>query len=379
MIRRFVLLLLTVAVLSVFFLVTLVGIDDEFHGYETSQTYQKEKDSNLKMILVGDTGGMPIIHTTSAQNRAAKTMSDMSDERGLDLVINTGDNIYYTGAVDEFDDRFQTSFEKPYTAIDVPWYMIAGNHDHFGNISAQIAYTNHSRKWKFPSLYYKVSEKTKDGATIDILMIDTIVLCGNSRDIEFAGFWKMVTAKSHTPEGPVNVTAANLQYKWLETNLKNSTADYLFVVGHYPVYSVSSHGPTQCMIDNVIPYLAKYNVTAYISGHDHSLQHFVGPNPIHKDKEINYIVTGAGSRSDPSGKNKNSIPGDVTTKFHFPKSGWIIKQLGFSDAGFIYTAINSHMADLSFVDKKGRILYATYLYPRKGRISKETESTTPPV
>lgn len=49
-------------------------------------------------------------------------------------------------------------------------------------------------------------------------------------------------------------------------------ADYIFVSGHYPIYSVSSHGPTECLINRLDPLLRKHRVSAYIAGHDHTLQ-----------------------------------------------------------------------------------------------------------
>lgn len=38
------------------------------------------------------------------------------------------------------------------------------------------------------------------------------------------------------------------QLQFIEATLANSTADWLFVVGHYPVYSGGSHGNTAELI-----------------------------------------------------------------------------------------------------------------------------------
>lgn len=43
----------------------------------------------------------------------------------------------------------QQTFENVYDgdAMRKPWYVIGGNHDHYGNIDAQVAYTNRSQRW----------------------------------------------------------------------------------------------------------------------------------------------------------------------------------------------------------------------------------------
>lgn len=116
-------------------------------------------------------------------------------------------------------------------------------------------------------------------------------------------------------------------------------ADYLFVGGHYPVYSISSHGPTQCLVDRLIPLLKKYKVTAYFSGHDHSLQ--VDEYSLssilqylfqHLESEgITYIVSGAGSRSDQSTAYKDRLKGrGVTTHWQYVPSPSLFFFLFFS-------------------------------------------------
>lgn len=57
-----------------------------------------------------------------------------------------------------------------------------GNHDYLGNASAQIEYTKKSKRWILPNYNYSVNVKTNNGETnlIHLLMIDTILLCGNS-------------------------------------------------------------------------------------------------------------------------------------------------------------------------------------------------------
>lgn len=44
-----------------------------------------------------------------------------------------------------FQETFESAFN--YTSLNIPWFVIAGNHDHYGNVSAQILYSSRSERW----------------------------------------------------------------------------------------------------------------------------------------------------------------------------------------------------------------------------------------
>jgi len=140
-----------------------------------------------------------------------------------------------------------------------------------GNVSSQIAFSNLSEYWNFPSLYYKKSFFSQDNSTsLDIIFMDTTNYTG-------------INSGNVYPSTVADVA----QQEWIEEQLSTSTADYIIVAGHYPVYSVCSHGNTETMVVNLEPLLIKYQAQ-FMSGHDHCAEHIVKNN-------TNYWLNGMGT------------------------------------------------------------------------------------
>lgn len=102
------------------------------------------------------------------------------------------------------------------------------------------------------------------------------------------------------PEKPRSY--AESQWSWIEEQLKASTADYVVMGGHYPVYSVCEHGNTQTLITNLKPLLLQYGAH-YMAGHDHCMEHLVEPGA-----EVNYFLSGMGDTCCYKSSNKDKVP-----------------------------------------------------------------------
>jgi len=235
--------------------------------------------------------------------------------------------MYDTGVSDVEDPQFQSKFEETFTALSlqVPWYLVAGNHDYYGNVDAQIEYSQRSERWNFPNYYYKQTIE-KDDLSLAILSIDTWRLNSGDtyvsfdpvarrgfvrdperleRDLESGavteGTYRSITRnfpslperERTTRERKARAFRDDEQLLHLEQWLRD-TRDYTWVIvqGHFPIYSCTTdeHGNTDTLIRDLFPLLVAYNVTAYFSGHDHVLQHI-------SKEGLHMLGSGTGARS----------------------------------------------------------------------------------
>jgi hypothetical protein len=81
-------------------------------------------DDSASFIAFGDSGdGTPVQHAVAA------AMVQVCRTRGCDFALMLGDNFYPTGVGSVDDPQWQTKFEKPYAALDLPVHAVLGNHD----------------------------------------------------------------------------------------------------------------------------------------------------------------------------------------------------------------------------------------------------------
>jgi len=305
-------------------------------------------DGITRLFVVGDWGGLPFIpYETPSEVAVAKAMGKLGVTLNTTFQLALGDNFYFDGVKSPTDSRLQHTFEHVFsaTSLQTPWYVIAGNHDHLGNVTAQIEYGKTSKRWVFPNYFYTFSLWTSDKQKklIDFVMIDTILLCGGSN----------ISDWEHTPlEGPKNPFIAETYWEWIEEQLRQSTAPYLIVGGHYPIYSVAEHGPTKCLVDRLRPLLHQYHATTYLCGHDHNLQYLADDMD---GTHLDYFVVGAANFIENSHAHEKDVP-PGSLKFFW--AGSIVY------GGFGLMEVNNAQMNFSFIDRSEKTLYQVIMKPR---------------
>ena len=266
-------------------------------------------------------------------------MAHEAAHRSADFVVALGDNFYDDGVKSTTDHRWKSTFEDVYSdkSLQKKWYVLAGNHDHYGNVQAQVDYTKISDRWTFPSLYYSFTKTAPNGHTVQFVMIDTVTLAGGIDDAEMCS--KNSSRCQLNYPGPADPVAAEDQMSWIKATMANSTADHLIVCGHYPVYSVAEHGSTANLVANLKPLLDEHKAH-YMNGHEHTME-FIQP----KGEFTGYYTTGAAHGCDPSQAHTDTIP-KGSLQFH-----------GCKDGGFTRMEVNDDGMTVFYYDGTGKRVF----------------------
>lgn len=211
----------------------------------------------------------------------------------------------------------------------------------------------------YPDYNYDIIRefKTKDGnkVKVEILMIDTQWI---------AGFFECKTDQQY-PEG----IQPHLQAKalsFVEGKLKKSSAEYLLVAGHYPVFSACSNGNTKVLIEKLDPLLKKYGVTAYISGHDHCQFHYNYEN-------MEYLLSGIGKDCCYGSEEKKNLPESGKLRYLLADDSDYSGSSGVK-GGFLSFDVGEEDMVVRMHIETGETFYETTLLPRKKINLKEKET-----
>lgn len=249
-----------------------------------------------RFILMGDTGS----GNENQQAVANAIQKSCGARKSCGAIFILGDVIYEQGVRDIKDPQFKTKFEDPYRNINLPFYIVLGNHDNLGCVDCYIKYSEKSTKWTMPDLYYK-----KDFGEIAFYIINT-----ENFDID--------------------------QQNWLKEHLEDDKNSWKIVLGHQPLISYEEtkideewNGKKKLM--NIVCQEADL----YVSGHSHILEN-AGTIPGCKVKQLTSGGGGASIRT-----ALKPYPGEFFFEGH----------------GFLFLEAEGNKLQLVFIDKQGKILH----------------------
>ena len=238
------------------------------------------------------------------------------------FVISLGDNFYdngVTGISDElWDVAWYSKFIRPFPYLhDMRWFSILGNHDYYGgpkSIESQIEMTKYCKNWIMPGKNYYSYDKETSSYHI---FIDTIKIYPELYEATRSLYTQQDIQESLMQLEQMLIDANQLKCRWI------------FVFGHYHIFSNGYYGNYDLMIERVLPLLKKYNVSVYFSGHDHNFQLF-------KYDGIYFCINGAGAYKAQISRYNANVEVNMI--------------YGNSNNGFLIHKLNDKYLNLQFVN-----------------------------
>ncbi|CAG8458454.1 9528_t:CDS:2 [Scutellospora calospora] len=271
---------------------------------------EKYTGNGINFLVIGDWGQKG---PGTGQLQVAAAMKTWADSNKTTFIINVGDSFYRTsnsnttaldpndheGVLNETDPKWNTYWLDVYngTLSEITWYTVAGNHDWYANVTAEVDYFwDINSRFFIPALYYVRQVTFSNNVIATFIHIDTDPFYYN-----YSTYTKNDDMKSN--ELNLNLYTTNqtdVILQWLEQQLINAQgSDWIFVVGHHPlVGDCALYNPSQYyLMYEFPPLLIKYKVSAYFNGHAHELAISVANNT----SPVTYFGSGAGGATLGSG------------------------------------------------------------------------------
>mmetsp|Transcript_26014 Transcript_26014/g.26220 ORF Transcript_26014/g.26220 Transcript_26014/m.26220 type:complete len:754 (-) Transcript_26014:311-2572(-) len=370
-------------------LVETVNLDNEETEYETeSFAIASASGSSLSFIIMGDWGAQTSMNkrrelseTGNEENveflsskayqksnnknsneksywsvLVAKAMGDYADENPIDFLLALGDNFYNNGVQSTSDSLWTTVYSNVYyyDSLQVPWYALFGNHDYgteksLGNLQAQIDYSD--GRWHAGYCYKQTFTVPNSQVTIDVVFVDSTLIAPEET---------YATSSEAGISEDTQASKTQEQLSCMEEYLQSSTASYLIVAGHYPMFSTGKNGPgdSTTMVEAMLPYLEKYEVDAYLCGHDHRLEHLQYTTS--SGGTMDFIISGAAGK--PDNQLTDGITSDASSLF------------SAATGGFAHASVTTSAMTINFLDYTGSVLYSMSRERQRSAGSHESDS-----
>jgi len=234
----------------------------------------------LNFIVASDMGRRGV----SEQGHIATLMGNEVDFNPIDFIAVAGDPIHDNGVKSTTDSEWKDKYENIYTApslMNIPWYVVSGNHEYHGSVQAILDYSKLSVRWKAPARYYSIEKRIgKTRKKCLFVFIDTPPLIDKYR-----------ADNSYSDAGKQDFEK---QLRWIDSTLVSSNDRWKIVIGHHPVYADTEKAITERtdMQKRLGTILENRKADLYICGHIHNFQHL---KP--EGKTVNYIVNSSASES----------------------------------------------------------------------------------
>ncbi len=283
---------------------------------------KNNKTNSLIFYTIGDWGAYQQ-ESLQIMKKISLQMSKLVHYKKPQFIMTLGDNFYDRGVRSMYDQLWYSCwkdiFINPHENMkDIKWHAILGNHDYFGgydSVEAQIYRTNIDNNWFLPNEnYYYRDERTNSY----FIHIDTCKIYP-----ELYAETSLMISKRQIME-----TLNYLEFVLERANRYG--ANWIFVFGHYHIFSNGYYKNYKIMEERLLPLLEKYNVDVYFCGHEHNYQ-------VLKYNKLKLIINGAGSYcSDVTTYNYNK---DVQTIFTSKSNGFTFHNL--SKNNFTINFVNS--------------------------------------
>lgn len=261
-------------------------------------------DTSLTFIVIGDWGKQ-----SDSLVAVSDQMADVAEYLSVEFVLCAGDNFYNEGVASIDDPKwsiFNDNFNQ--SSLQVPFYISLGNHDHYGNIQAQIDYTYISDRWYLPSTFYSLNRAVStSGDSLGLVVIDSHTL--------------------RIDEDQLN------QHAWIDSVSQSLNTRWKIMLGHHPLYSYGDHGSDATMQLLIEDILYDNNIDVYVAGHDHDMQH------IQSSGSTEFFISGAAATL------RDTEMGPLSL-------------FSLSEYGFLTIRLSHHLMECYFINKEGNVVYA---------------------